>query len=487
MITTLLWACSAPPSSTDPLAQDTDVPSTVDDTGLQGDSSSPDDTEEPQDSEPVDTGLSFTKVPLFEMSGSAFIHPADLDGDGFEEYLLSAIMLELGWANGIGPGGSAVISRDAGVPSGELGDWTQEVVFDQGDDIYWPNDPNLFDVNNDGIDDWVVGTGFLPLPDSYNGRLVYMEGYESSGSLAFMSPDFIDNPWTDLGHFYHKAYPHDFNGDGHLDFVTASYRNADTDWLGNVTTPGEPYVEIFLNDGIANTVSYSHHTIANVGGVYLAIHDIDADGDMDLFVPQFFGGDSLVWLENTGDPTSGWQEHLINNTTGKAFDVELADMNGDGRLDLLYGNHNHQLSSEPTEQVMGVYWFEIPEADQVHSLSSWDAYQSTVVEGFYVDEWNSDQNGAPGVCHAGDVNQDGRMDVSVAGDGDDGMYVYLQQEDGSFSEVLIDSGTVMSGDHHMADLDGDGDMDYIWAIYGELDLFSGDFGPQSAVNIYLQD
>ena len=120
-------------------------------------------------------------------------------------------------------------------------------------------------------------------------------------------------------------------------------------------------------------------------------------------------------------------------------------------------------------------------------LSNWDDYQHTVVEGFYVDEWNTEQNGAPGVCHAGDVNGDGRMDVSVAGDGDDGLYVYIQLEDGSFSEVLIDSGTVMSGDHHMTDLDGDGDMDFIWAIYGAMDLLSGQLSPQSEVNIYLQD
>lgn len=46
-----------------------------------------------------------------------------------------------------------------------------EVVFEQGGDICWPNDPNLSEVNNDDIDDWVAGTGFLPLPGSYSGRL----------------------------------------------------------------------------------------------------------------------------------------------------------------------------------------------------------------------------------------------------------------------------------------------------------------------------
>jgi len=65
--------------------------------------------------------------------------------------------------------------------------------------------------------------------------------------------------------------------------------------------------------------------------------------------------------------------------------------------------------------------------------------------------------------------------------------MYIQLEDGGFTEVLIDSGTVMSGDHYMNDLDGDGDMDFIWAIYGALDIFSGELSPQSELNIYLQE
>ena len=162
-------------------------------------------------------------------------------------------------------------------------------------------------------------------------------------------------------------------------------------------------------------------------------------------------------------------------------------MNGDGRLDLVYGNHNHQGASDADVQVMGIYWFEIPAASDLDSLSNWDAYMEVVFEGFYVDETNVDQNGAPGVFHAGDVNQDGMMDVSVSGDGDDGLYAFIQESDGYFTEMLVDSGTIMAGDHHMADFDGDGKMDYMWAIYGPQDIRSGQINPQSELNIYRQD
>ena len=75
------------------------------------------------------------------------------------------------------------------------------------------------------------------------------------------------------------------------------------------------------------------------------------------------------------------------------------------------------------------------------------------------------------------------MDVSASGDGDDGIYIFVQQEDGTFVDVVIDSGHTMAGDHHMTDLDGDGDQDFIWAVFGETGLT----GPESTVYGFLQD
>ena len=112
---------------------------------------------------------------------------------------------------------------------------------------------------------------------------------------------------------------------------------------------------------------------------------------------------------------------------------------------------------------------------------------NVVYEGFYVDETDPNRNGAPGVTHVGDVDGDGLMDISVSGDGDDGLYLFKQRSDQSFEEILIDTGTEMAGDHHMADLDGDGDMDFIWAIYGSQNIFNGQFEPQSEVNVYLPE
>ena len=65
---------------------------------------------------------------------------------------------------------------------------------------------------------------------------------------------------------------------------------------------------------------------------------------------------------------------------------------------------------------------------------------NVVYEGFYVDETDPNRNGAPGIMHVGDVNNDGLQDISVSGDGDDGLYLFKQRQDQSFEEILIDTG-----------------------------------------------
>jgi len=265
----------------------------------------------------------------------------------------------------------------------------------------------------------------------------------------------------------------DIDGDGDMDFITTNHD-------GTVFEEGTSRVEWYENEGVSGDASFTHHAIGEGGGALLTLFDVDEDGDQDIILPQFWNGASLVWMEQAG---TEWITHVINDDTGRGFGAEIADMNGDGRPDLVYGNHNHQLSDIPDERVMGVYWWEIPPADEVRDLADWGATMNVVHEGFSVVSPDVDAEGAPGVVHTGDVNGDGLLDVSASGDGDNGVYVFIQQEDGTFEEVIIDTGLTMAGDHHMADLDGDGDMDFAWAVFGELGLL----GYESIVYGYLQD
>ena len=439
-------------------------------TGSTGPSTGPERLDTGAPSGVPDDYITFTRVELSTKRGASWLTPIDINGDGYDEYLLTSMTEGLGAAiPPIGPGGAYVMGREEPGTARGLGTWELTKAFDYWDGIIWPNKSRVFDINNDGIKDWVIGCGFLARP---TGNILVMLGEMSGGELTFGEPTFISIP--DSSRWYHEAKPLDIDGDGDMDFITTNHNMT-------VFEEGTGLVEWYENNGVPGEVSLTRHEIAEGGGALLTLFDVDEDGDKDIILPQYFEGESLVWMEQV-DPYT-WVKHLINDNTGRGFGAEMADMNGDGRPDLVYGNHNHQLSTVADERVMGIYWWEIPPPSEVRSVADWDANMHVVYEGFEIESPDVDAEGAPGVVHTGDINGDGRMDVSASGDGDDGVYVFVQQADGTFVENVIDVGLTMAGDHVMTDLDQDGDMDFLWAVFGE----TGVLGAESSVYAYLQD
>ena len=80
--------------------------------------------------------------------------------------------------------------------------------------------------------------------------------------------------------------------------------------------------------------TWTKHQIAPGGFTTdMQVGDVDGDGDLDAVVPD---GSGLVWFENprpTGSPTGTWTRRLIGVDGGLNHDVEVGDVNGDGRLD----------------------------------------------------------------------------------------------------------------------------------------------------------
>lgn len=134
----------------------------------------------------------------------------------------------------------------------------------------------------------------------------------------------------------------DLNHDGKLDIVVGVYES------GNFG--GTSYFEVLQNIGFGTfilvgqyEVSYSGLT-GNSGVREAQLADIDGDGNPDLvFVDTVVGG-TVSWLKGMGNGAFSPQVPLVSvgSSVGSISDIEIADVDGDGKLDLLLQNYYGQ-------------------------------------------------------------------------------------------------------------------------------------------------
>lgn len=169
------------------------------------------------------------------------------------------------------------------------------------------------DVNGDALLDLVMTEG------DFDSLLVYLG--RSDGTLA---PARATNVGSSLPYRVATA---DLNHDGKTDAVTANY------FAGTIT------VLLGRGDGTFDApVAYP----AGAGTVDVALGDIDSDGDPDAAVALLEGASVLIFInDGHGTLTRG-----IDVAARAPQHVNLADLNGDGRPELLVGDRTDAVESE---------------------------------------------------------------------------------------------------------------------------------------------
>jgi len=179
--------------------------------------------------------------------------------------------------------------------------------------------------------------GFKPLPSLYLGDAKY--------DLTYAPELIIDNREDSGMSLGRQLLVADYNNDNILDFYVADHGIGTNDGVRDsyfLSQPNGTWAE-----SSETHLSHSNFVVFDHGG---ATGDIDNDGDMDVVITE------------TNWKTGTFLWCLINDGTGFldkrkcggifSFALELADMDGDGYLDVLLGAHEFEKSIDFT----GIVW-----------------------------------------------------------------------------------------------------------------------------------
>ena len=233
--------------------------------------------------------------------------------------------------------------------------------------------------------------------------------------------DTLEENWNNGGNPVAKMSVGDLNRDGFLDLVfpEQGITDGDLSWFENI-----------------NGELHRHELYSFLNGPQTPkLVDVDEDGDLDIVLTvseRFNPENELILYENLdGQNFINWK---IDEELDFAYDVETADIDGDGDPDLV----------ATARDANDLFWFE-----NTGKSHNWFRHQ---IEG------NANE---PLGCAVADMDGDGDIDVALTSSGDDKVFWYQNDGKGGFAKRLISPQLDAPEEVELADLDGDGDIDAV--------------------------
>jgi hypothetical protein len=300
------------------------------------------------------------------------------------------------------------------------------------------------DVNGDGNLDLVVANSCADSTCT-NGSVSVLLGNGDGTFKAAVS-------YSSGGYAASSVAVADVNGDGRLDLVVANSCADSTCTNGSVS--------VLLGNGDGTFKAAMSYGTGGYAASSVAVADVNGDGKLDLVVTNSCGSDDIVCTNGTvavllGNGNGTFRAAANYGSGGQdANSVAVADVNGDGKPDLVVANRCVSVSydSECTLGTVGVL------------LGNGDGTFQTAVN------YGSGGQNASSVVVA-DVNGDGKLDLVVANYCDNtfcangnSVSVLLGNGDGTFQAAIsYGSGGAVNMTVAVADVNGDGKPDLLIA------------------------
>ncbi len=211
----------------------------------------------------------------------------------------------------------------------------------------------LIDVNNDGLKDLIVSP-FDPSPsvsENKNSIWLYLnEGTAQLPAFVLHTKSFLQDQMIDLGSGAYPAFA-DIDSDGLIDLVAGNYGYYSHSWYEGTTLRSAYRSQLawYKNTGDSQSPAFElwDNDVAMLSSLKLkglspAIADLNGDGRPDMLVGSENG--KLIHLAQTS--TGNWQ---LNDTAYQGIDVgswcapQLYDIDDDGVVDLIMGSKNGKL------------------------------------------------------------------------------------------------------------------------------------------------
>ncbi len=379
----------------------------------------------------------------FPLSGSDGLVMADIDHDGYQD-IISVHESDSEYDSSV-PDPDYVPAAEGHVRiafgTGDPDEWVNITVA-EGTDAPAPEDAAIADVNGDGFLDIMVAAELA--------HLIYLQNPGTQIRTATWPRLIL--PMTEGRGSYIRVFFADFDGDG-VPEVSApnkgAQRPAPEDFARS--TP------VSLYQVTGDPLNGDNWTETHLG--YYSVPqnaqpvDLDSDGDQDIVVGSR-GENRLLFFENLGDGNLEFKEHAIGiyGTRAAGFNLEYADLNGDGRLDIIGATSGAALA-----------WLEQPERID-------DAWNAHPIGTFTPDSMTG--------LELADINGDGHLDIMAGsysrgpreGDGDVdkddplgrlGWFEHPGDATGSWTRHDISRRKRGMYDAFVAkDIDNDGDIDF---------------------------
>jgi len=240
----------------------------------------------------------------------------------------------------------------------------------------------------------------------------------------------------------------DLNGDGFPDLVVANCGSNSN--VNCISTSNSGNVAVLLNNGNGTFKPAVTYALGGYGATSVALADVNGDGKVDLIAAGgCAGGGCMNVLLGNGDGSFNTTVATYSSGGLSALSVAVADVNGDGHPDVVVAN---QCADDTcTSSNVGVL---LNNGSGIFAAAA--PYDSG---GLFADS-----------VAIGDVNRDGHPDIIVANSSasstvDDGnVGVLLGKGDGTFNTaVAYLSGAFGAASVAVADVNGDGILDLVVA------------------------